>query len=108
MNILPFFRYTKKQINLRSALTVIACLSCDRLRMRLGYMFHLNCPNNELGLTKECFRNFLRDLSLLLSFLSEKSIFESSSIDNVIDNCFQNVIIKLHFYLKNNVYYKNI
>lgn len=67
-------------------------------------MFQLNCPNNELGLTKECFRNFLRDLSLLLNFLSEKSIFESSSIDHVIDKCFQNVSSKLNFYLNNNVF----
>lgn len=86
-----FSKYTNKQINLRSALNVIACLSCDRLRVRLGYMFQLNCLNNELGLTKECFRNFLRDLSLLLNFLSEKSVFESSSISNIIDNCFQNL-----------------
>lgn len=85
------FRYTKKQINLRSAFTIIACLSCDRLRMRLGYMFQLNCLDNQCGLTKECFRNFLRDLSLLLDFLSEKIIFESSSLNNIIDNCFQNV-----------------
>ncbi|XP_001952083.2 dystrophin [Acyrthosiphon pisum] len=86
-----FSKYTNKQINLRSALNVIACLSCDRLRVRLGYMFQLNCLNNEFGLTKECFRNFLRDLSLLLNFLSEKSVFESSSINNIIDNCFQNL-----------------
>lgn len=86
-----FSRYTNKQINLRSALNVIACLSCDRLRVRLSYLFQLNCLNNELGLTKECFRNFLRDLSLLLNFLSEKSVFESSSINSIIDNCFQNV-----------------
>ncbi|XP_026807545.1 dystrophin-like isoform X1 [Rhopalosiphum maidis] len=86
-----FSKYTNKQINLRSALTVIACLSCDRLRVRLSYMFQLNCLKNELGLTKECFRNFLRDLSLLLNFLSEKSVFESSSINNIIDNCFQNL-----------------
>ncbi|CAI6362040.1 unnamed protein product [Macrosiphum euphorbiae] len=86
-----FSKYTNKQINLRSALNVIACLSCDRLRVRLGYMFQLNCLNNELGLTKECLRNFLRDLSLLLNFLSEKSLFESSSINNIIDNCFQNL-----------------
>lgn len=81
----------KKQINLRSALTVIACLSCDRLRVRLSYMFQLNCFNNEFGLTKECFRNFLRDLGLLLNFLSEKNLFESSSITNAIDNCFLKV-----------------
>ncbi|XP_015375375.1 PREDICTED: dystrotelin-like [Diuraphis noxia] len=86
-----FSKYTNKQINLRSALNVIACLSCDRLRVRLGYMFQLNCLNNELGLTKECFRNFLRDLSLLLNFLSENSVFESSSINNIIVNCFQNL-----------------
>lgn len=86
-----FSKYTNKQINLRSALTVIACLSCDRLRVRLGYMFQLNCLNNEFGLTKECFRNFLRDLSLLLNFLSEISVFESSSINSIIDNCFQNL-----------------
>lgn len=69
----------------------IACLSCDRLRVKLGYMFELNCLNNKSGLTKNCFRNFLRDLSLLLMFLSEKSILESSSIDSVIDSCFQTV-----------------
>jgi len=86
-----FSKYTKKQINLRSALTVMSCLSCDRLRVKLGYMFQLNCLNNEFGLTKECFKNFLRDLSLLLNFLSEKSIFESSPIDSVIDNCFLNL-----------------
>lgn len=54
-------------------------------------MFQFNCLNNEFGLTKECFRNLLRDLSLLLNFLSEKNIIESSSINEVIDNCFQNV-----------------
>lgn len=69
----------------------MACLSCDRLRVKLGYMFQLNCLNNGTGLTKEYFRNFLRDLSLLLMFLSEKSFVDSSSIDNVIDSCFQNV-----------------
>lgn len=69
----------------------MACLSCDRLRIRLGYIFQLNCNNNELSLTKDSFRNLLRDLSLLLSFLSENNVFESSSIDNVIDNCFDNV-----------------
>jgi len=69
----------------------MACLSCDRLRVKLGYMFQLNCLNNGKGLTKEYFRNFLRDLSLLLMFLSEKSFVDSSSIDNVIDSCFQNV-----------------
>ncbi|XP_025405904.1 dystrotelin-like isoform X2 [Sipha flava] len=86
-----FSKYTKKQINLRSAFTIIACLSCDRLRMRLGYMFQLNCLDNKFGLTKEYFRNFLRDLSLLLEFLSEKILFESSSLNSIIDNCFQNL-----------------
>lgn len=89
--MLSFYRYTKKQINLRSALTVIACLSSERLRVRLGYMFQLNCLNDDFGLTKEFFRNFLRDLSLLLDFLSEKNVFETSSINNVIEQCFENV-----------------
>lgn len=95
--LLSFFRYTKKQINLRSALTVIACLSNDRLRVRLGYMFQLNCLHDGSGLTKEFFRNLLRDLSLLLDFLSEKNVFETSSINNVIENCFENVNKQLHF-----------
>lgn len=54
-------------------------------------MFQINCLNDDFGLTKEFFRNLLRDLSLLLDFLSEKNVFETSSINNVIDNCFENV-----------------
>lgn len=53
-------------------------------------MFQLNCVNNEVGLTKECFYNFLKDFSYLLDFLSEKNVFEDS-INNIIDNCFQKV-----------------
>lgn len=74
-------------------MTVITCLLCDRLRLRLGYMFQLNC-DNVTGFTKSSMKNLLRDLSLLLNFLSEKSVFETSSIDNVVDSCFKKVIIE--------------
>ncbi|XP_050441854.1 dystrotelin-like [Adelges cooleyi] len=81
-----FSKYSTKKINLRSALTVITCLLCDRLRSRLGYLFQINCV--KLGFTKDCLKYLLRDLSLLLSFLCENNVFESISIDSVVDACF--------------------
>ncbi|XP_050534640.1 dystrophin-like isoform X2 [Daktulosphaira vitifoliae] len=83
-----FSKYTTNKINLKSAMTIITCLLCDRLRLRLGYMFQLNC-DNVTGFTKSCMKNLLRDLSLLLNFLSEKSVFETTSIDSAIDSCFK-------------------
>lgn len=58
-------------------------------------MFQLNCLNKEFGLTKEYLHNYLRDLSWLLDFLSERNVFEYSPLKNVIDNCFLKVNMRL-------------